>query len=112
MSIQLSYTIKFVANMEAAVQFYRDALGLPLKFQSAEWSEFATGTTTLALHSASTTHPVGTVQLGFRVPDLQAFYQEMSAKGLTFTLPPTLEGTTQLACFLDAEGVECSVSGD
>ena len=31
-------------------------------------------------------------------------------EGLTFTLPPTVEGPTQLACFLDAEGVEYSVS--
>jgi hypothetical protein len=48
--------------------------------------------------------------LGFRVPARQTFYQALRAKGLTFTLPPTVEGPTQLACFLDAEGVEYSVS--
>jgi lactoylglutathione lyase len=50
---QLKYVIKFVADMEKAVKFYRDTLGLPLKSQSPGWSEFVTGETTLALHPAS-----------------------------------------------------------
>ena len=36
MVINLTYTIKFVADMDQAVHFYRDTLGLPLKFQSPE----------------------------------------------------------------------------
>lgn len=48
---QLSHVIEFVADMDRAVHFYRDTLGLPLKFQSPGWSEFATGETTLALHA-------------------------------------------------------------
>jgi catechol 2,3-dioxygenase-like lactoylglutathione lyase family enzyme len=43
MHSRMTYAIKFVADMEQAIQFYRDVLGLPLKFQSPEWSEFATG---------------------------------------------------------------------
>jgi catechol 2,3-dioxygenase-like lactoylglutathione lyase family enzyme len=43
MSTKLSYAIKFVADMDRAVQFYRDTLGLSLKFQSPGWSEFVTG---------------------------------------------------------------------
>ena len=49
MANKLSYVIKFVANMDRAVSFYRDTLGLALKFQSPGWSEFLTGETTLAL---------------------------------------------------------------
>ena len=48
---QLRYAIKFVADMEKAVKFHRDVLGLRLKFESPGWSEFATGKTTLALAS-------------------------------------------------------------
>ncbi len=51
--MKLSYVIKFVGDMDRAVKFYRDVLGLPLKFESPGWSEFATGETTLALHPAS-----------------------------------------------------------
>jgi hypothetical protein len=39
---QLRYAIKFVADMEKAVKFHRDVLGLQLKFESPGWSELAT----------------------------------------------------------------------
>ncbi len=45
--MKLGYVIKFVADMNRAVKFYRDVLGLPLKFESPGWSEFVTGETTL-----------------------------------------------------------------
>ena len=32
--MKLNYVIKFVADMDRAVEFYRDVLGLPLKFKS------------------------------------------------------------------------------
>jgi catechol 2,3-dioxygenase-like lactoylglutathione lyase family enzyme len=47
------YVIKVVADMDKAVKFCRDVLGLKLKFESPGWSEFVTGETTLALHPAS-----------------------------------------------------------
>jgi lactoylglutathione lyase len=47
---QIDYTMIIVSDMERSVEFYRDKLGIPLKFQSPDWTEFATGTTTLALH--------------------------------------------------------------
>jgi lactoylglutathione lyase len=111
MANQLRYVIKFVADMDQSVRFHREVLGLPLKFQSPDWTEFASGETTLALHSASDNNPAGSMQLGFRVPDLHAFYAEMTAKGVTFTEPPRLEGGVTVARFLDSEGVEYSVSG-
>ena len=57
MQAKISYIIRFVADMNQAVGFYRDTLGFPLKFQSPDWSEFGTGETTLALHPASTANP-------------------------------------------------------
>ena len=59
MAAKLSHIIEFVADMDRAVKFYRDVVGLPLKFQSLEWSEFATGAVTLALHPASEKNPAG-----------------------------------------------------
>jgi len=60
--------IKFVADMNRAVKFYRDVLGLPLKFESPSWSEFITGETALALRPASQKNPAGAGELGFTVP--------------------------------------------
>jgi lactoylglutathione lyase len=108
---QLSYVIEFVTDMDRAVKFYRDVLGLPLKFQSPEWSEFATGTTTLALHPASAQSPAGKVELGFSVPDLDKFHQEMTARGVRFTMPHTKQDFGgSLAQFVDPEGACCSVA--
>ena len=109
--MKLNYVIKFVGDMDRAVKFYRDVVGLPLKFQSPGWSEFATGETTLGLHPASQNNPAGTVELGFSVGDLEKFHQEMTAKGVQFTMPPTKQdfGGT-LAQFVDSEGGRCSVA--
>ncbi len=109
----LKYVIKFVGDMNRAVKFYRDVLGMTLKFESPEWSEFATGETTLALHPASEKNPPGTLELGFTVSDLQNFHREVQAKGVKFTMPPTKQDYGGLlAQFVDSEGARCSVSGE
>ena len=70
------------------MKFYRDVVGLPLKFQSPGWSEFATGETSLGLHPASEKNPAGKLEMGFNVPDIQKFHDEMRAKGAMFSMPP------------------------
>jgi lactoylglutathione lyase len=108
--VKLSYVIKFVADMDRAVKFHRDVLGLHLKFASPEWSEFATGETSLALHRASAKNAAGSVELGYTVPDLHKFYADMSAKGVTFSMPPTKQDFGgELAQFVDSEGGHSSV---
>jgi predicted enzyme related to lactoylglutathione lyase len=104
--------MEFVANMDRAVRFYRDTVGLTLKFESPQWSEFATGDTTLALHPASERNPAGTVQLGFGVDNLQMFYDAMTAKGVTFPVAPKPQDYGgMLAQFENADGALVSVSG-
>lgn len=112
MAPKLSYVILCVADMDAAVRFYRDTLGFALNFQSPGWTEFNTGETRLALHSASAETPAGTIRLGIGVPDLHAFYKEQTAKGVKFTMPPTKQDFGgELAEFVDPAGVRVSVSG-
>jgi predicted enzyme related to lactoylglutathione lyase len=111
MSATLSHVIEFVADMDRAVRFYRDTIGLPLKFQSLEWSEFATGETTLALHPASDRNPPGKIELGFHVADLQHWHAEMTSKGLQFPMAPKKQDYGgMLAQFVDSEGSHASVS--
>ena len=112
MALKLTYAIKFVADMDRAVKFYRDTLGLTLKHQSSEWSEFSTGETSLALHKASEKNPAGSVELGLNVENIQAFYKEMTGKGVKFPQAPTMQQYGELlAQFVDSEGGRCSVSG-
>jgi catechol 2,3-dioxygenase-like lactoylglutathione lyase family enzyme len=47
---KVDYIMVNVSDMSRSVAFYRDILGLSLKFESPGWSEFHTGATTLALH--------------------------------------------------------------
>ena len=108
--MKLNYVIKFVSDMTRAVSFYRDLLGLSLKFESPGWTEFTTGETTLALHPASDKNPAGTLQLGFAVTDIQKFYDKMVGSGVEFTMRPTKEFGVLLARFLDSEGAECTVA--
>lgn len=109
--MRLAYAMKFVADMDQAVAFYRDKLGLELKFASPFWSEFATGDTTLALHPASAENPAGGVQLGFTADDLADFYARREELGLGFTQPPTEMHGVHIARFRDIDGAEISVSG-
>ena len=113
MAAKLSYIIEFVSDMDRAVAFYRDVIGLPLKFQSPGWSEFVTGETKLALHPASAKNPAGKLEMGFSVPDLGQFHSEMVGKGVQFSMPPVKQDFGgMLAQFVDSEGAHISVSGE
>ena len=107
--------------MARSVSFYRDTLGLALKFESPDWSEFQTGTTTLALHGRGkrTTGgkdpgegmSAGTCSIGFNVENLDSVYEELKSKGVVFAMPPTLrndEGIILSVC-LDPDGLPISI---
>lgn len=89
--LRFSYTIIFVSDMARSVAFYRDLIGLTLKFQSPDWSEFASGECTLALHKAAPGSvppvekgniPAGHCHVGFNVNDIDAFAARMAAAGV------------------------------
>jgi lactoylglutathione lyase len=111
MQATFTHAIKFVADMDQAVAFYRDKLGLTVRFASPFWSEFETGAVTLALHPASDRNPAGGVQLGFGAPDLEVVYAAREATGITFSAPPADEHGTLLSRILDCDGAEVSLSG-
>jgi catechol 2,3-dioxygenase-like lactoylglutathione lyase family enzyme len=109
--MRLTYAIKYVAEMDRAIAFHRDTLGLELKFESPFWSEFATGDTTLALHPASEENAPGSVELGFGVDSLGEFYARREELGLEFTREPKEMHGIHIARFRDVDGAETSVSG-
>ena len=117
---KIDYVMVNVSDMDRSVAFYRDTLGLRLKFESPGWSEFETGTTTLALHgeapasgreNASMARPAaGTCSLGFSVPDLNSTYAELRERGARFVMPPTEQANEgiRLAVCLDPDGLGIS----
>ncbi|MBV8855420.1 MAG: VOC family protein [Acidobacteria bacterium] len=109
---KLDYIILMVSDMRRSVEFYRDALGLTLKFESPGWAEFQTGETTLALHPAGAQAGApGAFSLGFMVDDLEETYGVLSARGVSFNAPPAeREGAGRLAVCADPDGHPISLS--
>ena len=50
--MELVEVVLYVREMERAISFYRDTLGLQLQYESAGWTTFRTGACTLALHAS------------------------------------------------------------
>ncbi len=117
MSIQFQkpdYIIVFVSDMQRSTAFYRDVLGLPLKFASPGWTEFNTGAVTIALHTTSgdgspqkqSLPPAGNAHIGFIVDDLQAAYDALKARDAFFSLPPTKQNSGAILAVLhDPDGL-------
>lgn len=114
---KIDYAMVNVSDMGRSVAFYRDVLGFALRFESPGWSEFETGTTTLALHHAPATDQphgggpsAGTCTLGFSVADLDATYAQLSARGARFVMPPMDQSGDgiRLAVCIDPDGLAIS----
>jgi catechol 2,3-dioxygenase-like lactoylglutathione lyase family enzyme len=109
--MKLTYVIRFVGDMDRAVAFHRDTLGLPLTFSSPGWSEFATGETKLGLHPASEKNPPGTIELGLGIRDLQKFFRGDVCEGSSVQHAADEAGFWRRATrFVDSEGGQVTVS--
>jgi len=113
---ELSHAIIFVSDMVRSVAFYRDLLELPIRFESAKWTEFETPGCTLALHLADVSSnaaaisadaiPAGLCHLSFAVDNLDAFHEKMITKGVRCLQPPEEEDFGgRLAGYVDPDGL-------
>lgn len=111
MTIELKYVIANVSDLPAAVAFWRDTVGLKIKLQTPEWTEFDTGATRLALRPASPANPAGTWQAGLRVPDLASKRTDLAARGVNIGAAPHEEHGFLLSQFMGPDGAPVSLSG-
>ena len=107
--MRLTYAIVWVSDMKESVGFYRDQLGLPLRFESPDWTEFNTEGATLALHSGNGGKP-GTSRPGLSVADLDAFHARMTGLGIACVQPPREDFGARIAQYVDPDGLTISVS--
>ncbi len=118
--MRVNYAIVFVSNMDRSVAFYRDVIGLRLKFESPVWTEFATDGATLALHTSheraeddtdgdSDGVPAGRCRPGLQVPDLDEFPRRMLAHDVPCIQNPTDVFGTRVAEYRDPDGLAISV---
>ena len=116
---KLDYAIVFVSDMKRSVTFYRDVLGMPLKYETPHWTEFSNDGSILALHpgdainpmpASEGTAPAGSCHLGFVVEDLDAFHKHMQANKVACLHPPKKEEFGRLALYADPDGLPFSVA--
>jgi len=82
--------IVVVSDMNRSVAFYRDVLGLKVKYESPGWSELVNGSHTVALVSPGCANPqppergcatVGACHLGLLVQDMDFYSDEVGWTG-------------------------------
>lgn len=103
----------YVSDMQRSTAFYRDTLGLPLKFTSPGWTEFNNTGTTLALHRHMTGEQqqhqpqtsAGQATLVFVVDDLQSTFETLKQAGVYFVMEPQQQPTGRtFAVLQDPDG--------
>src|SRR5437588_12205584 len=117
--MRVNYAIVFVSDMKRSVSFYRDVLGLPLKFESPGWTEFATDGATLALHAAEASSPkeenplkvpAGRCRPGLSVPNLDEFHKRMVERNVPCLQEPKAVFGARIAQYRDPDGLAISIS--
>lgn len=97
-----------VADMDRAVAFYRDALGLDVKMQQQDWSEVDAGGLTIGLNAREETSgnsSNGGAVISFQPDgDIEAEVQRLESAGVTFTGEISDHEWGRIAPFKDTEG--------
>jgi catechol 2,3-dioxygenase-like lactoylglutathione lyase family enzyme len=111
--LRLDHVYYWVADMERAVAFYRDVLGLTLTRRDGDrWAAFDAGGRTFALHGVSRTPgdagepapPVAGGTAVFEVADLDAARAALLARGATFDQEGDVPGTARFGTLRDPDG--------
>jgi catechol 2,3-dioxygenase-like lactoylglutathione lyase family enzyme len=104
-----------VQDLARAVAFYRDTLGLPIKFEIQNFAFLDGGGVTLCLSQplARASHQrVGATEIVFAVEDVRAAYEALRERGVRFTHEPrNVSGSSWAANFEDPEGHKLSIFG-
>jgi lactoylglutathione lyase len=99
--------ILLTTNMKKSIKFYKDTLGLPIKTKSADWTEFFSDGTVLALHPAKKKYKLRAgpnMLIGFMVNDLDDLIKQLKKKKVKFFKNPKEEPIGKHAIIVDPDG--------
>lgn len=108
MIIELYSIAVFVTDVERAVSFYQDDLGLSLSNRGSFGAEFLEGGTRLGVHPAG--HKDAQAMVGrhtgitFRVENLLDFCERLHERRVTFLNEPTQQSWGIMAMIADPDG--------
>ena len=108
--IQNGNATVFVSNMDQAVDFYTDVLGLKLRMRAENyWAEVQAGDLVIGLHPASKNGMApgtpGATQIGLLVDEpIDDVVSQLKQRGVQFTGPVVDDGPVRLAYFADPDG--------
>lgn len=102
---KIAYTYYCVQDMDRAVDFYRNVLGLNLLFKGEEWSEFEIGGQRVALHkSASSPSTPGGAVVCFEARPIEDAIEKLTDQGVRFVQELQVFPYGKSAAFLDPQG--------
>ena len=100
----------FIRDMDRAVAFYSETLGLKLRNRYGdEWAEIDAGGLTIGLHPPSAAGPepgaAGAMQIGLNVTEpIGKVVEALKSRGVAFQGPIVDDGPVKLAFFTDPDG--------
>jgi predicted enzyme related to lactoylglutathione lyase len=99
-------TTVLVQDMDRALRFYRDTLGLTVVMEQEDWALFQEG---VGLMLSPEPLPqdnlsLNAVMISLTVEDVHAAYHELTGMGVPFFVGPTDVGGAIVASFRDSEG--------
>jgi predicted enzyme related to lactoylglutathione lyase len=100
------FSVVMVRDMDRAMRFYRDTLGLHPEEEQEDWAFFSEG---IGLMMSDI--PIGledlrmnSVILTLRTENIEESFRDLMAKGVVFSVPPADVGGAKVASFNDSEG--------
>jgi predicted enzyme related to lactoylglutathione lyase len=102
----LDYFVYTVADMDRAVTFYRDTLGMHFGFgeRSGFWTEFDSPPVALALCAPGDGDWKGPPAAALAVPDVRAKVEQLRAQGVPILAEPVETGVCVMAFVADPDG--------
>jgi len=104
---RISAVVLLVSNAKRSINFYKNVLGLPVKRQSKDWTEFFHDRTVLALHPAKKKDKLksgSSMLIGFMVNDLDSSVKQLKKKKVKFFKQPKNEPFGKHTIILDPDG--------
>jgi predicted enzyme related to lactoylglutathione lyase len=98
-----------VTDMQRAVAFYRDSLGLDVLEHGGDWSEVTAGDQRIGLNASESPAGQGGAVIAFAVDDIDATVDQLKGQGVTFSGELSDHPWGQIAPFKDPDGNDLQV---